>query len=189
MLCCFLGALFGLDAFPAAFDFGRIARGTVCEDVRMAADHLLRDGFDDVAESERALLLGKPGVIDNLKQQVAKLVLQIDQVAARNGIGNLIGFLDRVGRDRREGLLEIPWAAGHRRPERRHDFDKTRDVARRCQCLCHVRPLRLARTLDDGGGIDEGRRCGYRANALATSRGLASTKASGAIQPIQAESA
>ena len=129
MLCCFLGALFGLDVFPAAFDFGWIARCTVRKDVRMPADHLPRDGFDDVAESERALLLGKTGVIDNLKQQVTKLVLQIDQVAARNGIGNLLGFHARVGRDRREGLLEIPRAAGNRRPECFHDFNKPRDVA------------------------------------------------------------
>ena len=60
----------------------RIARRAVSEDVRMPADHLARDRLNHVAERERALLLGKPRVIDDLEQQVAKLV---DTLAAGSG--------------------------------------------------------------------------------------------------------
>ena len=145
-----LGPLFSLDALPVGFDRGRVARRAICKYVGVPADHLLGDRFDDIAECKRALFLGEPGVIDNLKQQVSKLVLQIDQIAASDRIGNLVGFFDRIRCNRLEGLLEIPRAARHRRPERRHDLDKPRDVARRCQSVCHIRPLQLARTLDDG---------------------------------------
>ena len=53
-----------------------------------------------------------PGVEDDLEQQVAELVLQVGEVAAGDGVGHLVGFLQRVGRDRREGLLQVPGTAG-----------------------------------------------------------------------------
>ena len=77
----------------------------------MPADHLGRDRLDDAAEIERALLLGHPRVEDDLQQQVAEFVAQLAEVAARDGVGDFVGFLDGVGRDGREGLLEIPGTA------------------------------------------------------------------------------
>ena len=87
----------------------------VAEDMRMAADHLVGDRLDDVAESEFAGLLRHLRVIDDLQQQVAELLAQIVQVAARDRVGDLVGFLDRVGRDGRKVLLDVPGAAGLRR--------------------------------------------------------------------------
>ncbi len=81
------------------------------EDVRMAADHLGGNAFDHVAEIEGALFLGHAGVVDDLQQQVAKLVLEVGEVAARDGVGHLIGFLERIGRDGAEGLFEVPRTA------------------------------------------------------------------------------
>ena len=60
---------------------------------------------------ERALLLGHAGVEHDLQQQVAQLVPQVVEIAARDRVGDLVGFLDRVGRDGREVLLQVPRAA------------------------------------------------------------------------------
>ena len=90
----------------------------------MAADHLLGDALDDVAERERALLLGDAGVIDHLQQQVAEFLAEVVEIVARDRVRHLIGFLDRVGCDRLEGLLDVPWTAGHGGAQRRHDLDQ-----------------------------------------------------------------
>ena len=66
------------------------------------------DGLDHVAEGEFAQLFGHPRVIDDLQQQVAELVAQIVQVAARDGVGDLVGFLDRVGSDGLESPARRP---------------------------------------------------------------------------------
>ncbi len=97
--------------------------------MRMAADHLGGDGVDHAAEIEGALLLGHAGVKHDLEQQVAKLVAQVAQVTARNGVGDLVGFLDGVWRDRREVLLQIPRTAAAGRAQRRHDLDEPDDIA------------------------------------------------------------
>ncbi len=68
--------------------------------------------------------LGHAGVEDHLEQQVSQFIPQILQVAALNGIGDLIGFFDRVGRYGAEVLLDIPGAAGLRVPEASHDREK-----------------------------------------------------------------
>ena len=100
-----------LDLAPERLDACRREVARVAEHVRMAADQLGRDALDDVAEIERAGLLGHPGVEHDLEQQVAELVLEVEKIAARDRVGDLIGFLDRVGRDGREILLEVPRAA------------------------------------------------------------------------------
>ena len=74
----------------------------------MAPDELRRDRLDHVAEGERALLLGHPGMEDHLEQQIAEFVPQIGQIAALDGVHDLIGFLERVGRDRRESPARDP---------------------------------------------------------------------------------
>ena len=78
--------------------FGGAALG-IGKDVRMAADQLGGDGLDHVAEIEGALLLGHAGMEGDLEQKVAQLVLEVVQVAARDGVGHLVGFLERIGRD------------------------------------------------------------------------------------------
>ena len=92
---------------------GRAALG-VGKDVRMAADQLGGDGLDHVAEVEGALLLRHAGMEDDLQQQVAEFVLEVGEVAAGDGVGHLIGFLERIGRDGLEVLLEVPGAAASR---------------------------------------------------------------------------
>ena len=99
--------------------------------MRMPADQLGGDRLDHVAEIERALLLRHTGVEDDLQQQIAKFVLKVGKIVARNGIRDLVGFFERIGCDGREVLLQIPRAAGLGRPQCRHDFDQPADVAGR----------------------------------------------------------
>ena len=99
----------------ASLDMGRRQPAVlVGEHMRMPADHFARDGLDHVAERERVLLLRHARVIDDLQQEIAEFVAEIVEIAARDGIGDLIGFLDGVGRDRRKILFEVPGAAGDR---------------------------------------------------------------------------
>ena len=77
----------------------------------MPADHLFGDRLHDVAEGEFLRFLSHLRVIDNLQQQVAELVAQIVHIAARDGVGDLIGLLDRVGRDAGKVLLDVPRAS------------------------------------------------------------------------------
>ena len=106
------------------------------EHMRMAANELLGDGLDHVAERERALFLRHAGVKHDLQQQVAQFVLEIGKVAARNGVGDLVGFLDRIRRDGREILRQVPRTAALGRPQRRHDLDQPGNVARRGRGRC-----------------------------------------------------
>ena len=106
-----LGALLGLGIFPGpALRFGGTDR-FIAEDVGMAADHLVGDGLGHGLEIEVAGFLGHAGMEDDLQQQVAQLLLEAGHVVLGDGVGDLVGFLDGVGRDGREGLLDVPGAA------------------------------------------------------------------------------
>ena len=95
----------------------------------MAPHQLFGDGLHDVAEVESVLLLRHAGMEDDLQQQIAELVAQIGEVVARDGVGHLIGLFERVRRNGREVLLEVPWTAGTRRPQRRHDLQEPGNIA------------------------------------------------------------
>ena len=76
--------------------------------VRMAPHQLFIQAFDDVGKFERPLLLRHAGVEDHLQQEIAQLLTQIGEVSARNGVGDLVGFLDGIGGDARKILLQNP---------------------------------------------------------------------------------
>jgi hypothetical protein len=92
---------------------------------------LLGDRFDNAAEIERALFLGHAGMKRHLQQQIAELFTQIVEIIASDRVGNFVGFFKRVRCDGRKILLEVPRASRAGRAQRRHDFDKPVDVARR----------------------------------------------------------
>ena len=58
-----------------------------------------------------------------LQQEVTEFVSQIVKIAARNGVGDFIGFLDGVGCYGRKILLEVPRAPAAGRPQLRHDVE------------------------------------------------------------------
>ncbi len=114
----------GLDLFPQMM----AALGCAEEDVRVAALHLVADRSDHVREREMAGFLGHAAVEDDLEQQIAEFVLEIGHVAALTSVGDFIGFLDRIGRDRLEGLDGVPFATGLRIAQPRHDRDEPFDI-------------------------------------------------------------
>src|SRR5271154_4444782 len=124
-------ALLRLDLTPERLDLvGRkIAR--VRENMGMPTDQLGGDRLDHVAEFEAALLFRHTGVEDDLQQEIAEFVAQIREIAALDRVGDFIGFLEREGDDRGEGLFEVPRTAGPTGPQRRHDFDQASNFARR----------------------------------------------------------
>ena len=69
---------------------------------------------DHVVEREMAGFLGHLRMEHDLELEIAELVGERVHVVARDRVGDLIGFLDRVGRDGREGLDAVPFAAAAR---------------------------------------------------------------------------
>ena len=103
---------------------GRESSLLVGEHVRMSSNHLARHRLDDVAKIECVLLLGHAGVEHHLQQEVAEFVAEVIEVAAGDGVDDLIGFLDGVGSDGCKILLEIPGTAAAGRSQRRHDIEQ-----------------------------------------------------------------
>ena len=103
----------------------------IAEDMRMAALHLVADAADHVVEREMAGFLGHLRMEHDLELEIAELVGQRVHVVARDGVGDLIGFLDRVGRDGLERLHAFPFAAAHRIAQPAHDRDQALDRALR----------------------------------------------------------
>ena len=140
-----LRALLGFDLVPDSIHVACAASASIAEHMRMPADHLPRHALDDIAERERAGFFRHARVIDDLQQQIAEFVLEISHIAPLDGVCDLIGFFDRVRRDRLECLFEIPRAAGLRRSQPRHDLDQPRNVARRLYAVRHYHPREKSR--------------------------------------------
>ena len=88
----------------------------VGEDVGMPPDQLLDERAGDGVDVERlgGVLLGHPGVEDDLEQHVTELLAEVGAVAALDGLGHLVGLLDEVRREGLVGLLGVPGAAARR---------------------------------------------------------------------------
>jgi hypothetical protein len=63
-------------------------------------------------------------VVDDLQQQIAQFFLQRRQIVALDGVGDLVGFLDRVWRDGAEGLVDVPGTAMLAVAQPRHDGEQ-----------------------------------------------------------------
>ena len=136
---CARGALFGLLPFPGAVQRSGIGFArTVAEDVGVAPAHLFGDGAGDVVEIECAALAGELGVEDDLEQQVAQLVTESREVAARDRVGGLVGFFDRAGGDGLESLHGVPRATVLGIPQPRHQREQGIDRRTRCAAFTHV---------------------------------------------------
>ena len=120
----------------AGLPFGRLVRfpGLVLrrhrrdlggtEYVRVAAQHLVRDRRGDVGESKQPGFLGHASMEDDLEQKVTEFVLQRRRVAARDRVGDLVGFFDCVRCDRGEILCAIPWTTALRVAQLGHDREE-----------------------------------------------------------------
>lgn len=74
----------------------------------MADRELAADFVADVADIERALLLGHTGVEHDLQHQVAQFLAEKDVVVVVDGLDDLIGLLDEIFADRPVRLLTVP---------------------------------------------------------------------------------
>src|SRR5215472_18843770 len=61
---------------------------------------------------------------DDLKKQIAEFVFQSRRIASSDRVSDLIGFLNRVRRNRGKILPAIPWAAMLRVAQPRHDREE-----------------------------------------------------------------
>jgi hypothetical protein len=129
-----LGFLLRLNGLPQSFHlrWRQLARLWL-EDMRMPPQKLCCNGRDNAAKVERALLLCHLRMEDDLQQQIAELVAKIVEITARDCVGNLVGFLDGIGSDGPECLLEVPWTARVRCTQRRHNGEEVLNIARRCE--------------------------------------------------------
>src|SRR5690606_11376541 len=106
--------------------------GGLAEDMRMALDELGGDCLSHVVEIEAAFFFGHARMKDDLEQKVAQFIAQRLAVFPLNRVIDLIGFLDGVGSDRLEGLLDIPWTADLRIAKSGHHFKKPMDGGAVC---------------------------------------------------------
>jgi hypothetical protein len=135
------GLLLGLDALPGAAGQKRIPEACILEHMGMPPDHLGGDGIDHVTEAEASVFLSHAGVIDDLQQEIAELVLEPVEIVPCDGVGDLVSFLDRVWRDRREALLAIPRATHVGVAQPRHHPQKIADRVGTRRALSHETEL------------------------------------------------
>ena len=100
--------LLHLDALPAALDLRRGVGDGVGEDVRVPADELGLDVVGHAGEVAGAFFVEHEGEQHDLQQQVAELAVLRVQVAAGDGVGQLVDLLDGVADDVLRRLLAIP---------------------------------------------------------------------------------
>ncbi len=99
---------------------------------------------EHIGDGEVALVGGHLGIEEHLQQQIAELLGQVREVAALDGVEDLVGLFQRVFADGVEGLLAVPGAAaGSAQP----GHDGHRLLKQRC------RPRRI------GGGLRRGILC------------------------------
>src|SRR6185312_3152992 len=99
--------------------------------MRMAADELRGYAFDHITEIEGALLLRHAGMEDDLEEKVAEFLSEMSEVAFGDGVGHLVGFLERIRRNRLKTLLKVPRTPAAGRTQGRHDLDQSGNVAGR----------------------------------------------------------
>ena len=100
----------------------------IAEDVRMATLHLVANAVQYLVEREVAGFGRHLRVEDDLQRKIAEFVLEVREIAALDRVGDFIGFLDRVRRDRLERLLTVPRTAVHGVAEPAHDLNQIREI-------------------------------------------------------------
>ena len=76
--------------------------------MRMPPLHFLRDSRGDILKPEMPGFLRHSGMEHDLQQQIAEFVFQGRHVVPLDRIGDLVGLLDRIRRDRRESFVPGP---------------------------------------------------------------------------------
>ena len=101
-------------AFDIGVNFGAVAgraRSLVAKNMRMTAHQLAIQRVEHIGDGEVALVGGHLRIEKHLKQQVAEFFGQMREVAALDGVEDLVGLFQRVFADGIEGLFAVPGAA------------------------------------------------------------------------------
>src|SRR3970282_2033798 len=88
----------------------------VAEDVRVPADELPVDQPRDRLQVALAALLQEQREEVDLEEKVAEFVTEAAVVPGQDGVGDLVGLLDRVRHNRRRRLLPVPGAVPAKAP-------------------------------------------------------------------------
>ena len=99
--------------------------------MRMPPFHFLRDCRGDILEPEMPGFLCHSGMEHDLQQQITQFIFQGRDVVPLDRIRNLVGFLDRIRRDCREILFQVPRTAVLPIAQPGHDGQQTIDWAGR----------------------------------------------------------
>lgn len=151
------GTLGTLDRFPVRVHVVGAVDLHLREHVRVAALHLVADRTGHVGKAERTLLTGHLRMEHNLQQQIAQLVLQVDQITAVDRVGYFVGFLDGVRRDAGKILLQVPGAAALRVAQPRHDAQQAVQFSGGGHAVLLRQRVRPAATRATAGGCRRGR--------------------------------
>ena len=134
----FLGLL-GFPGYCLAFGRSLIDRA---EDMGMTVAHLGGYPSRHRIEIEPAGFPRHLCVKDDLEQEIAQLVLQLVHIAALDRIRDLVGFLDRVGRNGLECLFPVPGAPVIGIAETGHNVEQVVDGRRFVlRLICHPAKL------------------------------------------------
>ena len=72
----------------------------------MTTDQLAADSCDHLPEIERVQFLSHVDAEHDLEKKVAEFLLQVDEVAALDGVHHLVGLFECVRRDGLKGLFQ-----------------------------------------------------------------------------------
>ena len=114
----------------------------------MPAHHLPRDAVDDIGEVEAPFLRRHLRVINDLEQEVSELFLQRLAIVARDRVGDLVSFFDRVRSDRGVALRDVPRTARILVAQPRHHREQVLERVAPCGSLSHgASPAPMAKFL------------------------------------------
>jgi hypothetical protein len=104
-----------------------------------AGGQLLGDGVAHGSEVELPFLAGDAGLEDDLEEQIAELLAVVDGVPRLDRLDDLVCLLEKIGRERPQGLLAVPRAPSGI-AELVHDVEEPPDGALRRLLVCHEVP-------------------------------------------------
>ncbi len=125
LICRFFRPLARFNVFPVGFDGIRAGNLNVAKHMRVSAFHFVGDGRRHIEKIEMSRFLRHLRVEHHLQQQITQFILERCHVAGFNGVCHLVSLFNRVGHNRREGLLNIPRATSFGVAQGSHNIQNT----------------------------------------------------------------
>jgi DNA-binding FrmR family transcriptional regulator len=117
--------LLRLDRFPVEnLIADRRRRRRIRENMWMTTNQLRGNRLGNPLEIEGSKLFSDPRLKDDLEEEIPELIAKALEITARDRLIDLIRLFDRMWRNARKVLLEIPGTAAIRVPEASHDLQQ-----------------------------------------------------------------